>query len=186
MGQDKAFLEIDGQTLLERAIAKARAVTERVWIVGDQKKFSRSGLVVGDVYQERGPLGGIHVALENTQSEWNLVLAVDLPFMRPDFLKWLVMEAKKTDELVTVPRTGGRLQPLCAVYRKRFVEFAKRELEAGRNKIDRAFLSTRIIQEGEIVYQGFPVDMFRNVNTPEEWEEVMSTGYRVPSKKLET
>lgn len=185
MGRDKAFLEMDGQTLLERAIAKARAVTEQVWIVGDQEKFSKFGPVVGDTYHERGPLGGIHIALTNSVSEWNLILAVDLPFVKPEFLKWLVAQAQNEKAVVTVPRAAGRLQPLCAVYRKRFAERARRELEAGRNKIARLFgdTQTRIIQEGEFVYQGFSTEMFQNVNTPEEWEEVISTEYRVPSKR---
>ncbi len=188
MGRDKAFLELDGKTLLERAVDSAREVTEQVWIVGDQKKFSRFGPVVGDVYRERGPLGGIHIALTSTVSEWNLILAVDLPFLTPEFLKWLVAEAQKQDAVVTVPRVGGRLQPLCAVYRKQFGEAARRELDAGRNKIANLFgvSHTRVIQEGEVAYHGFSAKMFQNVNTPEEWVAVTSTEYPVPSKKTRT
>jgi len=174
MGRDKALLVLNGQTLVERAVELGSKVAGEVWIVGDPKKFSRFGRVVGDVYQERGPLGGIHVALSSTKTEWNLMVAVDLPSLKADFLRWLVEQAQADGAVVTVPHAAGHLQPLCAVYRKQFAQAAQTELEAGRNKIDPLFGpgDTRIIQESELVYHGFSTEMFRNVNTPEEWTKI--------------
>ncbi|HKS72032.1 MAG TPA: molybdenum cofactor guanylyltransferase [Terriglobales bacterium] len=176
MGRDKALLVLDGRTLVERAVALARLVSNHVWIVGDAKKYSRFGTVVEDLYVDRGPLGGIHAALAGSASQWNLMLAVDLPFLSPDFLKWMIEVGSKAEAVVTVPRTGGGLQPLSAVYHQRFASTAVAALEAGRNKIDASFreVKTRIIDEDEITRQGYPLEMFRNVNTPEEWERVVS------------
>jgi len=181
----KLFLEIDGQTLLERAIAKALAVTEVVLIVGSRAKFASFGKIVEDVYQDRGPLGAIHAALEASASEWNLVLAVDMPLLRSTFLRWIVNRARENNAVVTVPSVGGRVHSLCGVYRKSFGLTAEQSLQAGQNKIDRLFsdVATRIIAEKEIVDAGFSTEMFHNVNTPEEWEAVVSTQYRVPRKE---
>lgn len=177
MGRDKALLLLDGQTLVERAVALARVVSNRVWIVGDVKKYSNFGVVIEDLYADRGPLGGIHAALSGTASQWNLMLAVDVPFLSPDFLKWMVEVGSKAAAVVTVPRTGGGLQPLSAVYHKRFASTAKAALEAGRNKVDACFkdVKTLVIEEDEIVRQGYSLEMFNNVNTPEEWERVVSS-----------
>ncbi len=185
MGRDKAFLELRGQSLLARAIAKARAVTDEVWIVGSLAKFANFGKTVEDVYPERGPLGAIHAALASSATELNFVLAVDMPFVEEEFARWLIGEARKSEFVVTVPRAGGRLHPLCGVYRKRFAEIARQSLERGENKIDRLFLEvpTSVIEEQQLLLAGFSGDMFRNVNTREEWEEVVSTQYPVPSKK---
>lgn len=173
MGRDKALLVFEGRSLVERGVDLARSLTDDVWIVGEPARYSAFGPVIADVYREQGPLGGIHTGLTHSNSEWNLVLAVDLPFMRAEFLTWLMMEARKTAELVTVPRIHGRLQPLCAVYRRKFAQRAERELQAGRNKIAEAFGSTRIVEEEEIVAHGYSLEMFRNVNTPEEWERLV-------------
>lgn len=177
MGQDKAFLTLAGKTLLERTLARARAVAGEVRIVGDAAKFEKFGTVVGDVYRDRGPLGGIHAGLISSVTEWNLMLAVDVPFVETAFLAWLIEEARRTKAVVTVPRAGGGLQPLCAVYDKSFAEVAQQALEAGRNKIDPLFreVRARVVEEEEIVQMGYSAGMFRNLNTPEEWKRVVSS-----------
>jgi len=173
MGADKAFLRFGDETLIEHAVRLARTVAENVGIVGDSRKFAAfSAAVVEDVYRSRGPLGGIHAALSASESELNLVLAVDMPLMKSDFLSYLVAQARESRAIVTVPHAGGSFQPLCAVYGKNFAELAKESLEAGNNKIDPLFrkVSTRIIAEEELLRAGFSAELFRNLNTPEDLE----------------
>jgi len=172
MGSDKAFLTLGEETLLSRALRIAGAVAEKVRIVGDARKFAAFSQVVEDVYRDRGPLGGIHAALSSSATDWNLMLAVDLPFAGPEFLRYLLLRARESDAMITVPRAGGGLQPLCAVYQRRFVEVAEASLFEGKNKIDALFAKavTRVIEEDELARAGFSTEMFRNVNTPEELE----------------
>jgi len=46
-------------------------------------------------------------------------------------------------------------------------------LKEGKNKIDPLFttVETRVIQPSELDKQGFSEGMFRNLNTPEEFEQ---------------
>jgi molybdopterin-guanine dinucleotide biosynthesis protein A len=174
MGADKAFLRWGDEGLLDRALNLARTVAEEVRIVGDVKKFGGSAfVVVEDVYRDRGPLGGIHAALSSAASELNLMLAVDLPLMKTEFLAYLIAQARKSGATVTVPNAAGGLQPLCAVYRREFAVTAEESLRAGKNKIDPLFakVKTRVIEEEELVRAGFSAEMFRNVNTPEDLEQ---------------
>ncbi len=172
MGTDKAFLELAGQTLLAHAMQLAGAVAGDVRIVGDAKKFSAYGPVVEDIFRDRGPLAGIHAALRTSTTDLNLVLAVDLPFVETKFLEYLVAQARATSATIIVPRAGGGWQPLCAVYRRAFADLAERSLREGRNKIDPLFslLETRVIEEDELSRLGLSAEIFRNLNTPEEWE----------------
>lgn len=176
MGSDKAFLQLGEETLLFRTLRIAGAVVGEVRIVGEAKKFAAFGQVVEDVYRDRGPLGGIHAALASSATQWNLMLAVDLPFVGPEFLRYLLLRARESGATVTVPRAGGGLQPLCAVYHRKFAEVAEQSLRAGKNKIDVLFTKvvTRVIEEDELARAGFSVEMFRNLNTPEELEEAKS------------
>jgi molybdenum cofactor guanylyltransferase len=173
MGQDKAFLRLCGRTLLERALELAGAVAESIWIVGSAEKFASLGPVVEDLYPERGPLAGIHAALLRTCTDLNLIMAVDLPLLQPDFLRFLISKACETAAVVVVPRAGGGLQPLCAVYHRSFADVAERSLRLGENKIDRLFIEvkTRVVEPDELAQHAFPEKMFRNLNTRQEWEE---------------
>jgi molybdenum cofactor guanylyltransferase len=172
MGKDKAFLRLGVETLLSQALQVARAVATEVRIVGDAKKYAAFGRVVEDVYRDRGPLGGIHAALSSSATKLNLMLAVDLPFVGSEVLKYLLLRARESGAMAVVPRASGGLQPLCAVYRRGFAEAAEQSLREGKNKIDSLFarVETCFIEENELVRAGFSVEMFRNLNTPEEFE----------------
>ena len=176
MGSDKAFLNFGAQTLVERALSIAATVCPQVAIVGDPAKFSRFGAAIEDVFRDAGPLAGIHAALLRTSAELNLMLAVDMPFVSPELLAFLLTTAASTDALVTVPRTGRGFQPLCAVYRTGFAKAAEQALRAGKNKIDAAFagLATHVIEESELQHAGFSAQLFMNVNTPEDLRAAQS------------
>jgi molybdopterin-guanine dinucleotide biosynthesis protein A len=172
MGADKAFLELAGKPLIVRAVELARGVVPDVKIVGDPRKCAPFGTVIADVYRDRGPLGGIHAALTNSEAEWNLILAVDIPFVPAQFLKYLVARARSSGAAVTVPSVGKYFQPLCAVYCKAFLSVANRALSQEENKIDQLFheVSLCTVSEADMAANGFDASIFRNLNTPEEWQ----------------
>ncbi len=180
MGTEKAFLELDGHLLIDRMIGIAKSVSEAMRIVGPKPKFGAFGQIVTDVYPDRGPLGGIHAALSISPTEYNVMLAIDMPYVERKLLKYMVAEARKTPALVVVPRVGGGYQPLCAVYRKAFAEVADKALARGDNKIDKLFApgTTRVIEEAEFAQLGLPPTMFQNLNTREEYEQAKSSGAR--------
>src|ERR1035437_3218979 len=77
---DKAFLDFHGQSLLDRALAVAGMVCDRVTIVGDPARFAKVGSskyvpVVADIFPGCGPLAGIHAALTRSTAELTLMLA---------------------------------------------------------------------------------------------------------------
>ncbi len=175
MGFDKALLSFRNQTLLERALQNATAVAPRVVIAGPRERYASHGEVVEDVYPDCGPLSGIHAALSVSGTDLNLVLAVDMPLMTSEFLSWLIMQAGGASELIVVPDALGGLQPLCAVYRRDLCAVVERSLQDGDYKIGHLFTraATRYISEVEICRAGFSPEIFRNVNTAEEYEALM-------------
>ena len=174
MGVDKAFVQLEGSTLLAHALALAKSVASDVRIVGSPEKFAAFGEVVEDEFPQHGPLAGIHAALRASGSELNLMLAVDMPFVEVLLLEYLFQEAARHESvMVTIPRAAGAWQTLCAVYRKPFADLAEQALRQGKNKIDPLFRETRIqiLDEPALTKHNFSLNMFRNVNTPEELEE---------------
>src|SRR5215469_2143568 len=90
MGTDKAFVMLDGRTLLARMLELARSVCADVRIVGDRTKFGAFAAVVEDIFPTCGPLGGIHAALRSSKTDLNLIFAVDIPFLSTEFLQFMI------------------------------------------------------------------------------------------------
>jgi molybdenum cofactor guanylyltransferase len=177
MGADKALLELDGETLLARTMDCAQSVAVDVGIVGSASRFNRYGTVVEDVFNDCGPLGGIHAALRASRTEQTLILAVDLPGVTPVFLEFLARVAsQEPSALAVVPEYAGRWHPLCAVYRREFAQAAEQALKQHRFRIDALFevVPTRKIAQAELEAGGFGADIFRNLNTMADFEAARS------------
>lgn len=174
MGTDKAFVPLNGRTLLARALDLTRSVTGDVRIVGDPAKFGAFAPVIEDIFPGCGPLAGIHAALRASSTDMNLILAIDLPFVSLALLQYLVTRARNSAQaIVTIANANGGLQPLAAVYRGEFADAAEMALQQGRNKITPLLddARTQIIPEPELEAAGFSPRIFRNLNTPEDLAE---------------
>ena len=173
MGTDKAFVLLEGRTLLARMLDLARQLTSIVHIIGDPAKFAPFAPTIEDIFPGCGPLGGIHAALRSSPTDLNVILAVDVPFVSLALLDYLISRATSSDANVTVARAAGGFQPLCAVYRRPFADAAEDALRTGHYKIDTLFTpaTTQVIEEAELETSGFPSRIFCNLNTPEELAE---------------
>ncbi len=170
MGRDKAFVSWKGRTLLEHALETVGRVAADVRIVGSATTFAAHGTVVEDVFPDRGPLGGIHAALASTETDLNLVLAVDLPLVPGELLEYLLAKAWGTEAVATVPHFEEGWQPLCAVYRKGFAKAADEALRGGQNAVHALLESQpcRVLSEAELLKAGFSRALFRNLNTVDD------------------
>ncbi|MBZ5687108.1 MAG: molybdenum cofactor guanylyltransferase [Acidobacteriia bacterium] len=170
MGTDKAFVLLEGRTLLARMLDLARQLTSNVHIIGDPTKFAPFAPTIEDIFPGCGPLGGIHAALRSSPTDLNAILAVDVPFVSRALLDYFISRAKRCTANVILARAAGGFQPLCAIYRRPFADAAEDALRAGHYKIDALFAptTTQVIEEAELEASGFSPRIFRNLNTPEE------------------
>ena len=179
MGRPKASLPLDGEPMLERQIRVLRSVARRVAVVGGAAGYlDRLDVpIVPDAVAGRGPLGGIYTALLASRTEFSLVLGCDLPFVHRRLLAWLMHRAKTGGSDVTVPCTPDRrLQPLCAVYRRRALHAVRIRLARGQNKLSGFFpmVCCTVIPWAELADAGVRASAFENMNTPEDYEFVTS------------
>jgi molybdenum cofactor guanylyltransferase len=129
MGRDKAGLLLDGRTLLDHALQVVREACGSAVILGSRALYGNSGFeVVEDIYPGCGPLGGIHAALSHSKTRFNLIIAVDTPFLSADFLRFMVERAVESAAVVTTPEIAGYRQPLCSVYGQDFLTIAEAAL----------------------------------------------------------
>lgn len=135
MGSDKAVLDLDGETLLERAAAFWRSVPgiETVLAaVGTEDhlpSLPQGVLPVYDQFPGCGPMAGIHAAFARTEAELLYVSAVDMPFLTPAAL----LPAPAGDAIVYT--RDGRPEPLFGVYRRAVLQPMAEALASGCRKM---------------------------------------------------
>jgi len=166
MGRNKALLPWRGVLLLESIAGRVAAAAGAVTVVGDPAIYTGLGFpVIPDSRPNEGPLVGIHTALTHTNSEWNLIVACDMPEIRTGFLRHLLDLAERRDADAVVPRQpSGRLEPVCAVYHRRTLPVVEAALDGGVRRVTEAL--ARLVTIELPVTEGAGLN---NVNTPEEW-----------------
>lgn len=165
-GSDKARFEVDGRPLALLTADKVREAAGSVTLVGAPERYADWDLrVIPDPVADFGPLAGIVAALEDSEAEWNLIVAVDLSGVSVALLRYLLESA---DADVTLPlQPDGREQPLCAVYRRQARAELRASMDRGNGKVARAFEALRIRRVTPREYARFGgAELFRNVNRP--------------------
>jgi molybdopterin-guanine dinucleotide biosynthesis protein MobB len=169
MGEDKAFAPFVGGTLLEWMRDRIAPLFSHVFVVArDPARFHGLGLpVVTDALPEVGSAVGIYTAVLASPTERVLCVACDMPFVSARLLRELAMGAEGYD--VFVPRHGGYLQPLCAVYGKGTLDAYLEFIRSGGRRIFDIYPDLRtgyLDMDGG--RHGDPERLFMNVNTPAE------------------
>ncbi|MFQ5965755.1 MAG: molybdenum cofactor guanylyltransferase [Candidatus Scalinduaceae bacterium] len=172
MGRNKAFLKLEGKTLIERQIELLREIFDEIIISANTpSEYEYLNIpVVEDIYPNKGSLGGIYTGLINSKSSYTFVLACDMPFIEIKFIKHLEGFTKGYD--VVVPQSNKGLEPLYAFYSKNCIEPIKRELDGNNLRIISFFphVNVKIVElDGSISLAKYK-DTIKNLNTMEEYE----------------
>lgn len=158
MGRDKALLAWHGRTLLEHMIDLISSATDFVRVIG-RDEFP-------DLIAGQGPLGGILTALHVSETDANLVVAVDLPLLTPDFLKYFQERLEKSLRAIVACRIEDRY-PLCLGVRTSLLPRIQNRVEEGRLSIQSLIEDNEpdLILEPELTRCGFTPHIFKNINT---------------------
>lgn len=171
-GEPKALLTLGGRRIIERVLdAVAPAVADVLLVTNTPELYAFLGVpMVGDVYPGHGSLGGIFSGLQAASGEAAFTVACDMPFLHPAVVRLVVERAGEAD--VVVPRTGGQLETLHAVYARACLPHIEARLRVGRLKIAGFFDAVRVLEIPEAAVRRYrdPEVVFMNVNTPDELE----------------
>ena len=169
MGQDKAWIELDGEPLIKRVADVLALVADEVIVVANDPKYESLGLrVVRDRYPTGGALGGIATGVGAAANDTVLVAACDMPFLSADVWHLLLGHAGEAD--VIIPRIGGEYETLHALYTKACVPQMARAIAENRLRVISFFDQVRVlvVEEPELRAVDPTLRAFTNVNTPEE------------------
>ena len=175
MGHDKAWLELDGATMIERVIAALRPVTARVTIIANRPEYTRLNLpVVADTHADVGPLEAIRTALVNSRQPRVVLVGCDLPFVTPPLFTHLLRVGGDAQAVVPLD-DSGQIEPLCAIYSTAALTAVSGLIAAGERKVSRLFerIPTRFVAFDELRHLDGARRFFENVNSPEDYRRAV-------------
>ncbi len=174
MGENKAFLTVDGERLIDRTVRLFQAVFNEVIIVTSNPMdyLEQQAFIVTDIFPDKGALGGIYTGLFFAGEEYAFVAACDMPFLNQAFLEHMILRTEGYDIVVPAPPDG--LQPLHAVYSRRCLPVIRGLIERDRLKITGFYPGHRLLTlSPEVIHSFDPEEtMFLNVNTPKDLQNL--------------
>jgi molybdopterin-guanine dinucleotide biosynthesis protein A len=186
MGTDKALVEFSGEPLVGHALRILREAGIETSIAGARSPLGDLAPVVDDhaSFPGQGPLSGICGALAATRAQHAVFIPVDLPFLPPSLIAYMLGHARITGAVVTCPAIKGYTQTFPAVIDQAILPdllgslnsgdrgtFAAFRSAAGANDRSMSILPVEyLVQAGQVLHPaGIPPSFwFLNFNMPHD------------------
>lgn len=170
-GREKAFLALDGVTLMERVLSRLRFQVDEVVINanGDASRYAQFGCeVVADGLADVGtPLAGLHAALcRGTALGFDAVVTVpsDSPLLPLDLVQKLLEAGEETG--AAFARSGGQDHYLTGIWITAMAKPLERLITQDGLRRVQDFAAKA--HAAKAVWAAVPHDPFFNINTPED------------------
>jgi len=182
MGQDKALLPIPGaeQTTFSAHLVSLLAplCAEVLLVARDQAAAADYAALAGarivtDQIPGVGPLLGLYSGLCETHTSHAIILAVDMPFVQPAMLSYLLSLPRQ--EAIIVPIVNDVPQVLFAIYPRGILPIIAARLGEGRRD-PRSLLDVAPVEyldEAQLRQVEPTLRSFVGVNTPEELRDAI-------------
>jgi molybdopterin-guanine dinucleotide biosynthesis protein A len=184
MGEDKRYLVVGEQTLLERGLGVLRSMFHEVLVViaQDSAPLDIDARVVRDLVPDCGSLGGIYTGLTQATTPYIFAVACDMPFLNQAVITHFTNRRDTAD--IVMARLATRLHPMHALYGKGCLPAMEQMIVARQLKIQElvshASLRVQYVTEADLLSIDPSWRSFHNVNTPEDLEAAYSLLARIP------
>jgi len=184
MGEDKRYLVVGGQTLLERGLGVLRSIFQEVLVViaQDSPPLDLNARVVRDLVADCGSLGGLYTGLTQATTPYIFVVACDMPFLDPAVIVQFTSRRSAAD--IVMAKLRARLHPMHALYSKQCLPFVEQMIGAQQLKIQEIVsnvsLRIRYVTEADLLTIDPSGHSFENVNTPADLDVARSLLAQLP------
>jgi molybdenum cofactor guanylyltransferase len=175
MGRDKRFLELGGQTLLQRVLSVLQSLFGEVLVVLAEPLTQLEGQgyrVVTDLIPNCATLGGLHAGLSSASHRRVLAVGCDMPFLNPAVIRRLAEFGAQAD--VVMPKLVTGLQPMHAVYSKACLPHLEQMARTKQFKVQGLTevpgLTVKLVPEKDFLDVDPQLLSFFNINTPADLE----------------
>lgn len=181
MGSDKGMQKLFGKPLVSYAIEGLCGLCDDIIISSSSAEYAGFGYkVVADEFPGIGPMGGIYSALRQSETNSNLVLSCDMPFVSKELLLFILQNS--SGYKVAVPWQGNRhYEPLCGFYNLTVLDQMRAYIQKGNYKLPDLFEEisiNRLIINSELDF--YQDNLFLNVNSK---HDLLAAEYMMKSRK---
>ena len=109
MGKNKAFLEVNGERIIDRTKNLFLELFDEVLLVTNSfpDYLDLNLRMVADLYPGKGALGGVYTGLFLASHSHAFVAACDMPFLNKDLIRHLIDLSPGTTSSFPKPRMAG-------------------------------------------------------------------------------
>lgn len=179
LGQDKAWVKVDGQVIIQRILARIKPLFKEIIVVGSESgKFQELGVrTVSDELPDKGPLGGLYSGLRASSSKWIFCCACDMPFLNQNLIVALANQVDQTNTVLC--KWEGKIQPLHGFYNKNCLPVITDKLQKGQNRVCDIFPLLKVKYLGKEFIVDYDPNgySFFNLNTPEALKQAKNIAY---------
>lgn len=170
-GSTKAKIVIDGKTIISRIIDSLTDIFDEIIIVTntpeEYEEFKKHKIIT-DVFDKKGPLGGIHAALKASSKEAIFVFAGDMPFLNKGLIIKQIEYYRNHKYDILIPMINENIEPLHGIYDLSVNITLEEYLKADHNKAVREFF--KLVKVGYIQFEDSEETRkaFTNINSPSD------------------
>lgn len=169
MGSNKAELLYKGQTFTKTLLEKVKKLgIEQICISG----FQEEGIeTVWDIYQNIGPLGGLHACMKHVKTSYCLVIPVDVPQIPVEVLEELLEyhEDMADRSLPVLLKHGEQRENLIGIYPVQMAGFIEERIKSRKLSVH-----GMLDAWGNVCFEvKVPEWQIENINTKEAYEELL-------------
>ncbi|MGL5312843.1 MAG: molybdenum cofactor guanylyltransferase [Peptostreptococcaceae bacterium] len=165
--KNKALLSYQNKTFIENLLEVGKNFEEIIIVANNKEAYKQYNVrIIPDIYKDKGPLGGIHSALLHSKFDKVFCIACDMPLLSEECLN-IIGEFDFSEDIL-VPKSNGRMQPLCAVYSKNIIDSVEKNIIENNNKLQHLIINNNY----KIIDMDFSDENFININTPEEYRNL--------------
>lgn len=171
MGTDKGLLNLNEETFVKRIENTLKLITPDVFVITSNEEYSIQKLnCIQDVFPNKGPVGGIHSALNHSDNENIIIVSCDAPLVSIEFWQWLIQEHQKSNSVIIFPVLVENDYPLIGIYTKNLEEIFFQAIQKEQLKL--RFLLRQLKCNAVKVPSEFENNLY-NINTPEEYQKLL-------------
>ncbi len=167
-GTNKALFNYRGKRLVEHALDVLRPICGELLIcTNNPEAYAGFGATcITDIYENTGPLGGIHSALTAAKNDQIAIISCDTPFIPTELFKIMVLEMTTYDLIMPVHK--GFTESMCAIYSKSCLPALEQALITGKFRILDAIkpLNSRFLPVDQESF--YTWEIFHNINYKED------------------
>lgn len=172
MGFDKGLMNVNGKNSIEYAVEALEPITERIIIISNNDSYDYLGLpVYEDIVKGKGPIGGIFTGLTVSDTEKNLVVACDMPFISSELLEFILENTEFYE--IALASFENKIQPLCGYYLKETAMRLRELISDDILKMQEAiqFFHYKKIAVNKAI-KFYTPELSMNINTPMELKNI--------------